>query len=258
MKASTYWMPILFVAVIATPAWSADLEVKYKVDARNFKSNVVAGVTITFEIYSDAGCTVLEDSVGVLAEDIDSVEQPKLKRVRSGPKPPKAYWLREVLPGISPTAESYVIASSPGVTPIGPECQAQSAAVNVGTGVPDTPLRSAGVSFSRTALEGSGLQTITGIPFQPTTVLALCGPLANIGPDLAGSIGMMDETNTSTRILISSVDGVLTNSGNLVGVGIDGIGAMNATAFATADGFTLTWSKSGAGMDVACVATAFR
>jgi hypothetical protein len=116
-----------------------------------------------------------------------------------------------------------------------------------------TALRSNVVNFSRTAVAGSGTQSIIGLGFKPTALSLFCTVMsANIA-----SWGMGDEGGD--KVTIENQAGTFDSHTEVI-VNLSAAGnAMNATLVSLdADGFTLQWTKFNAGYNATCGAMGVR
>lgn len=119
---------VLTVAAVAA-ALAADIEVVYRVDAKLLTKDAPAGTSLTFQLFAEGSCA---DPVAAQAVDVENttlIEQPKLLKVKNGPKPPSVAEIRYTLTGITPQAQTYATVTGAGITPIGRACQLQSASV---------------------------------------------------------------------------------------------------------------------------------
>ena len=78
------------VAGMVSPlaAQAIDVPARYVVDLKDLKRNAVAGTPLTFQLYSDSGCTAPTGTpLTVNVEDLNLIEQLKSMAVRHEPRP---------------------------------------------------------------------------------------------------------------------------------------------------------------------------
>ncbi len=114
-------------------------------------------------------------------------------------------------------------------------------------------LKSQVVAFSRSAVAGAGTQAVTGMGFQPKAVWLNCRDSA---AGMRSSVGFADELGDAA-VIIHTATSISSTAAYIVDLenGLDqmwGPGSMNP------DGFTILWSKSGAGLNVTCEAIGIR
>lgn len=130
---------------------------------------------------------------------------------------------------------------------------------------PDAPVQSNATHFIRLAADGDGLQSITGIGFEPRA-LWIFARRNQPAADLTGSWGFVTTSQTGLDIHSvqqSSTEHVFAHSTDEVVTLDDRSGgamvAMHADLVSfDPDGFTLAWDAIGGGMNVQCVAIALR
>ena len=116
-------------------------------------------------------------------------------------------------------------------------------------------LQSTAIAFTRTAAAGTGDQAITGAGFTPTVVFVNC--IKNAADQ--ASWGFSDDAVADHEIAKEETTGSHRSSDGLlvyIVVGADEMKAVMKTL--DSDGFTVTWTKAGAGHDVQCEAMALR
>lgn len=116
------------------------------------------------------------------------------------------------------------------------------------------------VTFTRTGAAGSGTQAITGLAFQPSSLMFFCtDDAADEGRSWGWSDDDSDEHNMRTAASATDFD-IQTTTAILVNdVSVGGANNMGAVVTSyDSSGFTLTWTEAGTGPDVTCTALAFR
>ena len=113
-------------------------------------------------------------------------------------------------------------------------------------------LQSKIVEGTRTAVAGSGVQSITGAGFAPKAAVFLAGK--NAAAAATGSVGFVDSSNGGV-MLIFQLTGVIQSVNLSTGSPVFAEAVLNtdymqcAVAF-TSDGADLTWTKTGNGIDI--------
>ena len=103
------------------------------------------------------------------------------------------------------------------------------------------------VNGSRTAAAGTGDQAITGAGFAPAGVVFFS--VSNNDPNAAWGFG--DDANGEGSILMHGTDGNFGYNASAIGNISSGSNEMQVLLKSLdADGATLTWAKSGSGMDI--------
>jgi len=97
----------------------------YTVSDTALKAAVV-GTSLTFTLYSDAGCTQQVQQQVVLVETVAFVSRLKTFLPKNAPKGPKIDEVHETLTGVSATGTLYLRVTGTGITPVGGACQAQA------------------------------------------------------------------------------------------------------------------------------------
>jgi hypothetical protein len=119
------------------------------------------------------------------------------------------------------------------------------------------PITSNIVSFTRTAVEGAGVQLVTGMGFQPAAIWVNCNKQPPPGAEMLASWGFGDVGGNEAHVVLQA-DGLSSSSAQLIRIG-DGVDEMVATLTSMdSDGFTLSWTEFGAGKDVECKAMGIR
>ena len=102
------------------------------------------------------------------------------------------------------------------------------------------------VTFTRTASAGSGAQAITGAGFQPTAIIVLA--LNNGNEEVSWGLG--DDDNNEADIFSTTSANYSRGDVNIIQLsnasGNDMVAVLTSL---DADGFTVTWTKSGSGLD---------
>jgi hypothetical protein len=105
---------------------AADVPTSYTVNDTALKA-AIAGTSLTFTLYSDAGCTQQVHQQAVPIETVNLVSRLKVFTAKSAPtKSPKTAELRETLTGVSAAGNLYLKVTGTGITPVGGACQAQT------------------------------------------------------------------------------------------------------------------------------------
>lgn len=115
-----------FAWAMPTRAMSADVPVSYKVDSRALKSASVAGNNLTFELYSDSGCTsAVASKVVDIADASILIKQYTLARVKGGSSISKVSQIETVLTGVTVSESLYLKVTGAGIVAVGGDCQVQ-------------------------------------------------------------------------------------------------------------------------------------
>src|SRR5262245_22971755 len=88
--------------VIPLAARAADVPTTYTVDDKALKA-AIAGTSLTFTLYSDAGCTQQVHQQVVPVETVSFVSRLKIFIPKNAPKGPKMDEVHETLTGVSAT-----------------------------------------------------------------------------------------------------------------------------------------------------------
>src|SRR5689334_16834121 len=125
--------PMIIAALfLAVPA-GANVRVSYTVDDKAVKA-AVAGTALTFQLYSDSGCTsAVGAPVNVMAENVELIERLKRFHVAGAASPPRTDRLTHVLAGAAPPV-AFLTVTGTGITPVGGACQLQLS--GGGAGIP--------------------------------------------------------------------------------------------------------------------------
>lgn len=117
------------------------------------------------------------------------------------------------------------------------------------------PVPTDAVTFTRTGAAGAGTQSVTGMAFQPSTLLFFCEDDA---ADEGASWGFSDDDSNEMELDHNSATNYAASTTSAINIqDVSAGGANNMSAVVTSydtDGFTLTWSENGTGPDVECVA----
>jgi hypothetical protein len=117
-------------------------------------------------------------------------------------------------------------------------------------------MRSNVVTFSRTAVAGSGTQAVTGMGFQPKAVWVTCRDTAP--NSFISSSAFADESEDSAGVF-RYPNGILSNAAYLVDLWNGASDEMYSTlGTMNPDGFSIGWTKAGAGLNAACEAIGIR
>lgn len=121
---------VLGVLLSQSAASAGDLRVVYNVQDKPLKQ-VLAGSSLTFNLYSDSACTSLYFSQAILIDQVDVIS--KLKRFvpKGAVKPPKTDEIHTVLTGVPTVENAYLRVSATGVVPAGDECQFQASSQGI-------------------------------------------------------------------------------------------------------------------------------
>ncbi len=106
-------------------AQAADVPVRYTIDAEVLKG-AVSGTSLTFGLYTDAGCATLAASQSKTVDNV-FITPLKLFKPKGGVKPPKAAEIRTTLTGTPAVSPIYLKVTGTGIAPIGGACQVQQA-----------------------------------------------------------------------------------------------------------------------------------
>jgi hypothetical protein len=111
------------------------------------------------------------------------------------------------------------------------------------------------LSGSRTASAGAGDQAVTGAGFQPVgLIMFACDHDSN-----PAAWGFADDALAESSIASATSSSVYTSDSGYLGSFFDGSDQMNVVLKSfDADGFTLTWGKSGSGLDILWNVMCFR
>jgi hypothetical protein len=116
------------VVLFAANASAADIKVTYLADATSLKKSTPAGTPLTFKLFTDSACATTAVATQVVnVENVTLIEQPKLIRVKGGPKPPVAAEIDFTVTGVTPAPTLYAEVTGTGIVPVGPACQLQTA-----------------------------------------------------------------------------------------------------------------------------------
>jgi hypothetical protein len=126
---------LTFALALPLAARAADLPTSYTVNDTALKA-AVAGTSLTFTLYSDAGCTQQVHQQAVSIENVNLVSRLKLFTPKSAPKGPKVDEVHETLTGVSAAGNLYLTVTGTGITPVGVACQAQAALVDPKVALP--------------------------------------------------------------------------------------------------------------------------
>lgn len=130
MRLTTTALAALALLTSASLASGANFQVTYRVDAKALKSGTPAGTPLTFQLYSDGGCTTAAGGSQVVnVENVALIEQPKLIKMRGAAKPPSVAEIRYAMTGVTPQQQLYATVSGAGISPVGGACQLQSVSV---------------------------------------------------------------------------------------------------------------------------------
>ena len=137
MRACMAALCLSLASFVPGVAHSANLPVSYDVNYKVLKSTASASTLLTFTLYSDAACTTSVASSQVAIENVDLVSRLKRLTLKGTPKPapPAVCELQYVMQGVTTSGNLYLEVTGTGVTPVGPACQPQAAAVTGGTKV---------------------------------------------------------------------------------------------------------------------------
>src|SRR5204862_8002425 len=95
---------------------AADVKVSYLVEAATIK-DIPTGTPLTFDLYQDAACATLIDSIVVAIDDVTILGLKSFK-VSGGVKPPKIVELRAILGGVTAVGHLYLTVRAAGPTPL--------------------------------------------------------------------------------------------------------------------------------------------
>jgi len=115
----------LAVACYVAPAAADPVTLSYLVDGKAFKK-VEASTTLTFDLYSDAGCTAPFTSIQLLAEQVPMVVRLKRTVAKRAAKPPRTVELRLQTEIDDPPPHLYLRVSGVDVVPVPAPCQPQA------------------------------------------------------------------------------------------------------------------------------------
>lgn len=124
--AAVLFAAITLLAPSVAPA--IELPVAYWIDGKQIK-DATAATPVTFDLFSDPACTALIHTETVALADTRGIEKLIFKKVKEGPKPPKALRLNAVLVGVTPAATHYLTVTGTGIVPVGEDCQVQAAGI---------------------------------------------------------------------------------------------------------------------------------
>lgn len=160
MRLTTTALAVLAVVTFTSLASAANFQVNYRVDAKALKSGTPAGTPLTFRLYSDSSCTTAAGGSQVVnVENVALIEQPKLIKVKNGPKPPQVAAIQYTITGVTPQLQLYATVTGAGITAVGGACQLQTASVGGG-------LQRARCGSTRLG-RSSGRSTITALAPDP-------------------------------------------------------------------------------------------
>jgi hypothetical protein len=177
-------VPFLFLGGLLCPfvAAAVDLPVAYNVQDKPLKE-AVAGTELTFQLYSDSGCTSLYFSQAVPIDDVDVISKLKLFVPKNGAKLPKTDTIHAVLTGVSAVEGPYLRVSGTGIVAAGGSCQLQASGLEGPQGAagavgPQGPQGATG------AVGPQGTQGATGAvgPQGPQGPTGAVGPQGPQGP----------------------------------------------------------------------------
>jgi len=115
----------LLIIGLPSPSLAMKLSVSYLVDSETLKKNTVLGDPLTFELYSDDGCSTMiyDEAIEAGSPDllIEKVTSEKLKKQK--PKPPNAARLQTTLFPAEIIDQFFLRVTGNGIVPVGDECQ---------------------------------------------------------------------------------------------------------------------------------------
>ena len=110
----------------------------------------------------------------------------------------------------------------------------------------ETPLLSNIVTFSRSASAGSGAQAVSGCGFQPTTLIVLA--IKNSSEEISWGLGD-DDVNEADVFSTTSANYSRGDTNIIQLSNASGNDMVALLSSLDSDGFTVTWTKSGTGLD---------
>ena len=119
---------VLAAALLLASAAHADVAARYAVDQKALKATLSTDM-LAFAVYEDAACAELLFDVALSAGDAAiTYEQPKLKKIKGGPKPTKTTIIATVLSPPAFSGPLFLRVTGPGVISVGSDCQVQEGA----------------------------------------------------------------------------------------------------------------------------------
>lgn len=115
----------MIVCLVLASAGRAEVAVQYRINATSFKQ-VQAGDTLTFNLYSDSGCTNLLFTQALSADNSAiTYQQAKFVKVKGGATPPQVIILTAELSTSPSLGPVLMKVTGTGIVPVGDDCQVQ-------------------------------------------------------------------------------------------------------------------------------------